>query len=255
MTGSCSDSVESKHKEVLLPLASRLQSRTVSGVLFDLCGVLYDGSHWYRWLHQLLARMGLSLQLESFTNSWEEEYLPRVHLGHLDYWEAMREYLRSLGLANAQIDEVQAAGIAKRRDCERNSLPFPSVRETLTLLSHQNLTLGVSCSRSISQREAVNSVRALRLHHHFFVITSRLVSNESDLTRLHLKSAANQMNLEPERIAYVGCHQVPLQTAAEFGMLAIAFNASDEVRVDHQIDQFDQVISFVGSSKRQLLAG
>jgi phosphoglycolate phosphatase-like HAD superfamily hydrolase len=199
--------------------------------------------------------IGLDIRFRSFAKAWEERYLDRVHRSEIEFWEAMRHYLRSLGLADAQIDEVQAAGRAKRRDFERTSRPFPGIPATLAYLTRESVSLGVVCSRSLTQREAVDSLRALRIHHHFSVIITRLDAGDSNMLRTQLEISAARMGLKTSQVAYVGCHEVPLRTAMRCGMTTIAFNAADDVEVDHRLDHFDELPSLVSFAQPHLLAG
>jgi phosphoglycolate phosphatase-like HAD superfamily hydrolase len=165
----------------------------------------------------------------------------------------MRMYLRSLGMTDAQIDEVHAAGLAKRREFERTTRPFPAVRETLARLSRQQITLGVVCSRSLTQRDVMNSLVALKLRQHFSLVTSH--SEQSNMPRRQLTTSAARMGLNANQVAYVGCHDVPLRAAMDCGMLTFAFNVDHEVTVHHRLEQFDQLLNHLACSSPQLLAG
>jgi len=67
----------------------------VSGLLFDVGGVLYDDTVWSRWLLKLLTRLGLHTSYTPFFRVWQREYLQRVTCGELEYWQALRLFLRS----------------------------------------------------------------------------------------------------------------------------------------------------------------
>ena len=113
----------------------------VAGLLIDLCGVLYDDSTWPRWLFKLVQRLGLHTTYTPFFRVWRREYLERVKRQELEYWQALRLFLRAAGLTNGQIDEVEAASHARLRAFESELLPLPGVVNVLTRLNELELSL------------------------------------------------------------------------------------------------------------------
>ena len=95
-----------------LELLRRLRdpAPSVAGLLLDVGGVLYDDTVWLRWLLKLVTRLGLHTHYTPFFRVWQREYLQRITCGELEYWQALRLFLRSAGLSHGQIDEVEAAG-------------------------------------------------------------------------------------------------------------------------------------------------
>jgi hypothetical protein len=83
-----------QHVDALPPTAREAAAFAldVSGLIFDVPGVLYDGTLWTRWLFQLLSRMGMYSHFTAFARLWEEEYLPRVNLDGEDISERLEYY-------------------------------------------------------------------------------------------------------------------------------------------------------------------
>ena len=87
--------------------AATCQLRTrPTALLFDLADVIYDASMWQRWLLQLLGRLGLHTHYRAFFRAFETEHLVEVYLGKREYWDALGDYLRAVGMTSGQIDEV-----------------------------------------------------------------------------------------------------------------------------------------------------
>ena len=89
-------------------------AKAVSGILFDMCNILYDDTVWRRWVLMLLSRLGLSTNYCSFFRLWDREYLEDVHRGRRDFRQAFASFLQCAGLTPGQIDEVEAASHARR---------------------------------------------------------------------------------------------------------------------------------------------
>src|SRR5262249_39660427 len=121
--------------EDLCMFEKAMDRRLVQGFLFDMGDVLYDATAWRRWLLQLLSRMGLHAQYRTLFRIWDDEFLADVHRGRREYTEAFQSFLLSIGLSRAQIDEVQAASQARKRDLEAHVRPLPGVRSTIERLA------------------------------------------------------------------------------------------------------------------------
>ncbi len=92
-----------------------------------MCNILYDDTVWRRWVLMLLSRLGLSTNYCSFFRLWDREYLDEVHRGRREFRQAFASFLRCAGLSSGQIDEVEAASHARRRQLEAH-MPPPARR-------------------------------------------------------------------------------------------------------------------------------
>lgn len=116
-------------------------------LLISPAGVLYDDTIWLRWLLQLVSRLGLHTHKQAFIEMWRRDYYQDVCFGRRPYWEAMRSFLLSAGLAKGQIDEVCAAGRPRLRQVRESMRAFPGVVVALQGLLQAGARLGlVVCS-------------------------------------------------------------------------------------------------------------
>ena len=58
---------------------------SVRGWIFQLGGVLYDGTAWRRWFLEHLFKRGLHTHYHLFFRHWDLEYVPRVQSGAISF--------------------------------------------------------------------------------------------------------------------------------------------------------------------------
>ena len=102
--------------------------------------------------------MGLHTRYRSFFKVWDQEYLNEVHRGRREYAEAFQAFLLAAGMSRGQIDEVEAAGHARKREIEAGTRALPGVRETIARLSQRGVVLAV-----LSDSESTSDVLHARL--------------------------------------------------------------------------------------------
>jgi HAD superfamily hydrolase (TIGR01509 family) len=212
------------------------------GVLFDMCNILYDDTVWRRWVLRLLSRLGLSTNYCSFFRVWDRDYLDEVHRGERDFRQAFAAFLRCAGLSGGQIDEVEAAGHARRRHLEDHCRPLPGVRNTLWRLHQLGFVLGV-----ISNSEHPAAALRGRLHRFGIEKIFPAVVSSIDLRccmpDLASYSAALQsMNLPPDKVVFVGHDPMELAGARAVGMTTVAFNSDSDAKADVYISRFEELI-------------
>jgi HAD superfamily hydrolase (TIGR01509 family) len=225
----------------LHPPKPRPLDKAVTGVLFDMCNILYDDTVWRRWVLQLLSRLGLSTNYCSFFRVWERDYLDQVHRGRRDFREAFAAFLRCAGLSPGQIDEVEAAGHARRRQLEAHSRPLPGVRNTLWRLHQEGFAMGVICDSE--HPSAVLRQRLLR-----FGIEKLFPTVISSIDLKHCMpdadcylAALESMDLPPQRVVFVGHDRLELAGACAVGMPTIAFNFDSDAQADVHISRFEEL--------------
>jgi len=149
--------------------ASRVPVRAVVIVAGD---VLFDQTAWYRWLFQLLTRMGLHTHFSPFCHVWETDYLSHVQRGQGEYWDALQRFLQSTGLSRGRIEEVIAASISHRRELEEQARPLPGVRLTLSRLAETPLNLVAVANTHHDQAKLHGWLERLGLAEYFETIVS-----------------------------------------------------------------------------------
>ena len=103
----------------------------VHGWIFQLGGVLYDGTAWRRWLLQLLSKRGLHTHYHLFFRHWDLEYVPKVQNGTLSFQAAIEKMLAHAGMSTGHIHEITAALRSKRKSLTTEERPLPGVVELL----------------------------------------------------------------------------------------------------------------------------
>jgi len=224
------------------PIQPTPLARAVSGILFDMCNILYDDTVWRRWVLMLLARLGLSTNYCSFFRLWDREYLDEVHRGRRDFRQAFASFLQCAGLSSGQIDEVEAASHARRRHLEAHCRPLPGVRNTLWRLHQQGFVMGVICN---SEHDAL-ALRG-RLHQSgieklFPTVVSSIDMDSCMPDAASYLAAIQCMNLPPDKVAFVGHDRLELSGASAVGMPTIAFNYDPDAQADVHICRFEELI-------------
>ncbi len=217
----------------------------VQALMFDMGDVFYDATLWRRWLLQLLSRMGLHTNYRSFYRVWEYDFLGRVHRGECALNEALRAFLRTAGLKRGQIDEVEAASQARRRELEKGIRPLPGVRSTLRKLHAAGKTLGVVCNAETSADGVRQRLAALGLDGLFAAVVSSL-----DLRRTKPDPECYLATLAAMRqtaavTAFVGHDSVELAGATAVGLRTVAFNAETGAIADRAIGPFEELWDLV----------
>jgi HAD superfamily hydrolase (TIGR01509 family) len=207
-----------------------------------MCNILYDDTVWRRWALQLLSRLGLSTNYSIFFRVWQRDYMEQVYRGRREFRQAFAEFLRSAGLSQGQIDEVEAASHARRRQLEENARPLPGVRNTLWRLHQQGFALGVIC-----QSEHPAEVLRRRLLRFGIEKLLPTVISSIDLGTCMPDAACylaalGSMQLPPQQVVFVGHDRLELAGAAAVGMSTVAFNFDSDAQADVRINRFEQLL-------------
>jgi len=217
----------------------------VAGLLVDLCGVLYDDSTWSRWLFKLVQRLGLHAAYTPFFRLWQCEYLERVKRGELEYWQALRIFLKSTGLSEGQIDEIEAASHARLRECESAIMPLPGAANVLAQLSERGIHLTMLSSACLDTQEVCTRLETLGLHSYFDAVLS-----VPDLWRQYpdhgvFEIAADGTHRPHDQLAFVGRDTAMLSRAGKAGICRIAVNYDRDAVAEIFVKGFDQLLDAV----------
>lgn len=215
----------------------------VSGLLFDMDDVLYDATMWHRWLLQLLGRLGLHTHYRAFFCVWEREFLSEVYCGRRDYWDALRDFLQSSGLSRGQIDEVLAAGHARRRELQDSIRPLPGVLATIAKLHGMCVPMGILCNASCAAERLQRMLHTLGLGDRFQTVVSSFDLGCAKPAPRAYSEALNSLGLPAEQVAFVGHCAVELSGAKRAGMATIAFNHDADAVADRYVQRFDELLT------------
>ena len=219
-------------------------------LLFDVRGVLYDDSAWQRWLLQLVHRMGVFTTYNAFFHLFEREYLPCGVQVEDDYWHALQNYLRAVGLSCGQVDEILAAGRARRVLLADKVRLLPGVRPALTQLAALGLQLGVLCTSSLRRSDLEGRLSELGLSSLLNPVLTQTEWIQSSHTLFGHASAA--LRADPQHIGFVSRDAVELLNAADAGFEPISFGSTAPPRCTvYRLEHFSELVDVVRSQGEQ----
>jgi len=227
----------------------------IGGLVFDTGDVLYDATTWRRWLLKVLARLGLHTNYRSFYRVWDQDFLADVHRGQREFWEALESFLLSAGLSRGQIEEVQVAGRAQRRQWQATARLLPGVRRSLERLSQSGMPMAVVCDSELPRDAIEQLLGRVGLAETFgAVVCSRELGSAKPEAACYL-AALEALQLAPQETPFVGHDRDELAAATRLGMPAIAFNYDPQAQADVYLDRFDELVDLVLSRRPLAAAG
>jgi HAD superfamily hydrolase (TIGR01509 family) len=227
----------------------------VRGLVFEMRDVFYDDTIWRRWLLQVLRHLGLHTNYRSFYTVWDRDFLVDVHRGRREMCEAMQSFLLSIGLSHAQIDEVEAACLARRRQLENSARALPGVKSTLSRLHASGISLAVLSDSEHPAAALRQQLDRLGLAGLFAAVLSSLDLERTKPDPLCYQAAIEALRLPAGWLAFVGHDAEELAGATAIGMQTVAFNYLPEAEADVFITRFDELLDVVGPRTPYAAAG
>lgn len=225
----------------------------LEAVIFDMGDVLFDATAWGRWLRGVVRQLGFDAEYGEFYRAWDERFLPDVHLGRRPYREAFRQFLVFRGLSALQIEEVESAALARKRQFESQRRPFPGVRKTLSALAEQGARLGVLSDSELPSAELAALLHRMSLASFFVSILSSRDIGHCKPDRETYEASLAELRCSPEAAGFVGHDAGELAGAARLGMHTIAFNFEPDTLADQYARRFSDIARIV--SELGALAG
>jgi len=217
----------------------------VRGLAFDFGDVLCDTTAWRRWLLKLLTRFGVAASYDDFFRNWERDYLEAVERGEREHGEAFQAWLLSFGLTRGQIDEIEAASQARRRQLAADLRPLPGVRATLASLKAVRLKMAVVCDSEHPAFRLEDQLRHMGLAEMLPIVISSVDLERTKPDPLCYRSALEALQLPAEQVAYVGHDAEELAGARAIGMPTVAFNFAPEAEADAFVTHFGEILDLV----------
>jgi len=217
----------------------------VTGLLFDMGGVLYDDTLWRRWLLRVLSQVGLRTNYRSFYRIWDRDFLSKVHRGECDFCEAFRACMRSVGLSHAQIEELEGACQARRRLLEEEIRALPGVKTTLTRLRQAGAVLAALNDSEFSAPILADRLERIGLGDLFSAVISSIDLGHTRPDPVCYRTALAAMNLAAPQVAFVGHDAEELAGAATIGMPTIAFNFDSDAQADLFLSRFEDLLELI----------
>lgn len=242
------------YESSVFPIASQTrQSLPVDGLLFDMGDVLYDATVWSRWFLRLLTRMGLHTHYRAFFRVWRRDHLVDVNCGRRNHWDALKDFLRSLGLTPAHIDEILAAGHTRYAELTEWIRPLPGVSATLAELSGLGVEMGAINNCDCSAAQLADKLGRMGLRRFLPTVVSSIDLKSVMPDPANYRAALAKMSLPAERVAFVGHNAEELAGARAIGMPTIAFNFEPEAIADIYLERFDQLPQVIDHAVQQRL--
>lgn len=238
----------------ILSLRGKLPERRIEApsLLIDVCGAVFDDSHWRRWLYQLLMKMGMHTNYVAFYRLWEQEYLPHVKVGRADFADTLQRFLLSAGLTTAQSAEVWVAVRARKRAFECDLSPMPGVTGTLRSLQAGGFRLAAMTSTQAVEKQ----LEQLQVGSCF-----ERTYRSAELAGLeggeqHYRSAlAGWCGGPPESVALVSQDPWELQRAAAAGLMTIAVNFDGAIEADAHLVHLGEIHNVLTLPTSRRMAG
>jgi FMN phosphatase YigB (HAD superfamily) len=225
---------------------SPFDARRPWGMIFEPANVLYDATLWWRWFRGLLGQF--LPEDRSVQAAWLENYLPQVRRGRREFGEALEAFLQSTGLQRAEIDELLAAGLARRRDLEFEVLPVPGVKWALSRLRDAGLRLAILSDSAVPGADLVSRIERLGLGGLFQAVLSSVELGEVKPALVCYRAALETLGLPAEQVWFVGNSASDLLGAARAGLRTIGFQAAPELVVDARLSHFDELVDVAVSA-------
>jgi HAD superfamily hydrolase (TIGR01509 family) len=217
----------------------------VSGLLFDMGGVLYDETTWRRWLLRLLRQLGVAGDYRDFFRVWDCDFQGTVHRGECNFCDAFRTFLRSVGLTPAQSDEVEASCRAQRRMFDTGLRLLPGVKSTLSRLRQLGFVLGAVTDSEHPAEVLRSRLDQLGLEDVFTTVVSSFDLRRTKPDPACYLAALEAMRLPAVAVAFVGHEAAELAGAAAVGMPTIACHFEASARADVFIARFEDLLEVV----------
>lgn len=228
---------------------------SVCGLVFDIAGVLYDTTVWRRWLVQVLARMGHPVEYTQFYRDWDVQFQGDIYRGHREHGEAFAAFLRASGLTRGQIDEIEAASAAQRRDLEATVRPAPGVRPTLSRLQAAGFAVAVLANSEHPAARLRERLGRLGLGCHITAVVSSIDLERARPDPACYEAVLAAMRLRARDVAFLGCDAAELNAAARAGMPTIGFNDQPRAVADRHIERFPELLRVLGADDALAAAG
>jgi FMN phosphatase YigB (HAD superfamily) len=212
----------------------RVDDLTIRAVVFEPAGVLYDVTPRRRWLWQLVTRLGLQMSYDEFIRPWETVFLPAVHRGERNYRDAMHEFLRSLSLSTANVNEVEAAVPLRGHPLEQGIRALPGVARALGQLSAAGISLTTLCDCCWSESEFREHLDGMGLGYFATVITSADLGSVKP-SKKNYEAVTSALGVPPVQCVMVSNRPVDLTGASSLGWRTVGFATPADSELDAQV--------------------
>ncbi len=203
---------------------------------------------------QLLRRLGVQTNYRAFSEVWDRDDLDEVYRGRRTFCDAFEMLLRAVGLSRVQIDEVEAACQARRRQLNGSARPLPGVKATLARLHALGIPLGVLTNSEYSSATLAEHLERFGVGEMFCAVISSIDLGQTKPDPMCYRAAAAAMGQRMDETAFVGHDAAELGGARDVGMMAIAFNFDPEATADVFLARFEDLLGVVAGHASRMAA-
>ena len=228
----------------------RLQG--IGGWIFQLGGVLYDGTAWRRWLLDHLRKRGLHTHYQLFFRHWDIEYIPRVQRGDLSFQDAIENMLVRAGMPAAHIYEITAALRSKRKSLLAEERPLAGVADLLHALQAAGHRLALWSVEPCDQESIYERAARLGLHQYFDFIAQADNAGHGHVPDRLLASTLQALRVSHPQVAFVGKTPEYLRLARMVGLQTVGVGTEPVGQTDWQLQGVVQLQDLLQAPQRRL---
>ena len=226
----------------------------ICGWIFQLGGVLYDGTAWRRWLLDHLKKRGLHTHYRLFFRHWDIEYIPRVRRGELSFQDAIENMLAKAGMPAAHIHEITPALRSKRRSFLAEERPLAGVADLLHALQAAGHRLALWGVEPCDQESIHDKVVRLGLDDYFDFVAHAENAGHGHVPDRLLASTLEALRVAHPQVAFVGNTPEYLRLARMVGLQTVGVGTEPSTQTDWHLQGVVQLQSLL-PSRQQRMAG
>ncbi len=222
----------------------------VKGWIFQLGGVLYDGTAWRRWLLKHLAKRGLHTHYQLFFRHWDIEYVPRVQRGDISFQEAIENVLAQTGMSGPLIHEITPALRSKRKSLLAAERPLAGVIDLLKSLQDAGHSLALWTVENSEHENISDKVERLGLTPYFNFVGHADNAGHGHVPDCLLASTLKGLQVARQQVAFVGHTPEYLRLARMIGLQTIGIGTNAVESTDWQLQGVVQLQDLMTPEKR-----
>ena len=213
----------------------------ISGWIFQLGGVLYDGTVWRRWLLDHLRKFGLHTHYQVFFRHWDLEYVPRIQRGELSFQDAIENVLVRTGMPDTDINQITPVLRNKRKSLRAEERPLAGVADLLNALQAAGHRLAIWGVEPCDQESIYEKVTRLGLEQFFDFIAQADNAGHGHVPDRLLASTLQALKVAHPQIAFVGNTPEYLRLARMVGLQTVSVGVDPMEQTDWQLQDVMQL--------------
>ncbi|MEC8336786.1 MAG: HAD hydrolase-like protein [Planctomycetota bacterium] len=229
-----------------------MRSQGIRGWIFQLGGVLYDGTAWRRWLLDHLRKRGLHTHYRLFFRHWDLEYIPRIECGELSFQDAIENVLVRAGMPVAHIHEITPALRSKRKSLLAQERPLAGVANLLNALQAAGHRLALWSVEPCDQESIYEKATRLGLAHFFDFIAQADNAGHGHVPDRLLASTLQALRVAHPQIAFVGNTPEYLRLARMVGLQTVGVGTESIEQTDWQLQGVVQLQELLQAPQRRM---